>query len=169
MRKIIAYILYLLRKNLYSAKILGVSFGKDCKFIGNPITTFGSEPWAITIGNHVEITYGVQLITHDGALWVLREKKEYNNIDIINKINIGNNVFIGTNCILLGGITIGNNVIIGAGTIVNKNIPDNTVAAGNPVRIIKTINEYEEKIKKLSYKNTKGMSSNKKKEILVGK
>lgn len=43
-------------------------------------TNFGSEPWLITIGNHVEITEGVMFITHDGATWVIRGKKEYEKV-----------------------------------------------------------------------------------------
>lgn len=49
---------------------------------------------------------------------------------------IGDNVSIYTNAVVLGGITIGNNVKIGAGAIVNKNVPDNCVVVGNPMRII---------------------------------
>ncbi len=63
---------------------------------------------------------------------------------------IGNNVYIGNNVIILPGVTIGNNVIIGAGAVVTKNIPDNSVAVGVPARVIKTADEYLEKIKKES-------------------
>lgn len=49
---------------------------------------------------------------------------------------IGNNVELHANCIVIGGIIIGHNVIIGAGAVVNKNVPDNSVVIGNPMRII---------------------------------
>jgi serine acetyltransferase len=49
---------------------------------------------------------------------------------------IGNNVYIGANAVIIGNITIGNNVIIGAATFVNKNISDNAIVVGNPARII---------------------------------
>ena len=49
---------------------------------------------------------------------------------------IGDNVFIGTGAIVIGGIHIGNNVKIGAGTLVNKDVPDNCTVVGNPMRII---------------------------------
>lgn len=60
---------------------------------------------------------------------------------------IGNDVYIGNNVIILPGVTIGNNVIIGAGAVVTKTIPDNSVAVGVPARVIKTADEYLEKIK----------------------
>ena len=63
------------------------------------------------------------------------------------KVKIGNNVFIGQNAMILKGVTIGNNVVIGANSLVNKNIPDNTVYAGNPARYITSIEEYYHKYK----------------------
>ena len=54
---------------------------------------------------------------------------------------IGNNVNIGSNVCIIGGILIGNNVVIGAGSIVVKDIPDNVVVAGNPAKIIRYINK----------------------------
>ena len=52
---------------------------------------------------------------------------------------IGDNVTLGVNVTIIGGITIGNNVIIGAGSVVVKDIPDNSVAVGNPARVIRTL------------------------------
>lgn len=60
---------------------------------------------------------------------------------ISGKPKIGNNVFIGTNTVVLGDITIGNNVVIGACSFVNTNIPSNSIAVGNPARVIKTIDD----------------------------
>lgn len=57
---------------------------------------------------------------------------------------IGDNVLIGANCVIIGGISIGSNVIIGAGSVVVKDIPDNSVAVGNPARVIKTIEPIKE-------------------------
>lgn len=56
-------------------------------------------------------------------------------------VNIGDNVWIGGNCVILPGVTIGNNVVIGAGSVVTKDIPDNVCAAGNPCRVIRKITE----------------------------
>lgn len=60
---------------------------------------------------------------------------------------IGNNVFIGMKSTILKGVHIGNNVIIGANSLVNKDIPDNCVAAGNPCKVIMGLEAYHEKRK----------------------
>ena len=60
-------------------------------------------------------------------------------------VKIGDNVFIGMQTTILKGVHIGNNVIIGANSLVNKDIPDNCVAAGNPCKVIMSLEEYHEK------------------------
>ena len=57
------------------------------------------------------------------------------------KITIGDNVWLGAGVIVLPGVTIGNNVAIGAGSVVNKDIPDNSLAVGNPCRVLRQITE----------------------------
>ena len=52
-------------------------------------------------------------------------------------ITVGDNVWFGGHCVVLGGVTIGNNVVVGAGSVVTKDIPDNAVVAGNPARILR--------------------------------
>lgn len=54
---------------------------------------------------------------------------------------IGNNVYVGTGAIVIGGIRIGNNVKIGAGAVVTKDVPDNCTVVGNPMKIIQHKNE----------------------------
>lgn len=61
-------------------------------------------------------------------------------------ITIGNNVFIGSNSSILYDVQIGDNVIIGAGSLVNKNIPSGSVAAGVPCRVIGKFEDYKCKI-----------------------
>ena len=56
-------------------------------------------------------------------------------------VNIGNNVWIGGTVTILPGVTIGDNVTIGAGSVVTRDIPSNTIAVGNPARVIRTIEE----------------------------
>ena len=63
-----------------------------------------------------------------------------------NKITIGNNVWIGGNSVICPGVTIGDNVVIGAGSVVTKDIPDWSVAAGNPCRVIRKITEADRKL-----------------------
>lgn len=54
-------------------------------------------------------------------------------------VSIGNDVWIGAGVSILPGVKIGNNCVIGAGSVVNKDIPDNSLAVGNPCKVIKQI------------------------------
>lgn len=92
----------------------------------------------LTIGNNVTISNSTILL-HDAAM-----NKELGYVKI-GKIDIGNDVFIGAGSIILPNVKIGNNVIIGVGSVISKDIPDGVVAAGNPIRIIRTYDEYMQK------------------------
>lgn len=96
----------------------------------------------------MHITDGVKFITHDGGTLLYRHLIP--DLEITKPIVVGDNVYIGNNVIILPGVTIGSNVVIGAGAIVSRDIPDNSVAVGVPARVIKTADEYLEKLKKES-------------------
>lgn len=66
-------------------------------------------------------------------------------LEIALPITVGNNVWIGMHVSVLPGVTIGNDVVIGAGSVVNRDIPDGVVAAGNPCRVIRKITEEDKK------------------------
>ncbi len=143
----------------------GLVLGDRCEIY--PTATFGSEPYLITLGNHVRVNAGVQLITHDGGVWVLRDlDRNLNDIDLFGKITIGNNVHIGTNAIIMPGVTIGDNCIIGCGAIVTKDIPSNSIAVGIPARVIETIDQYAEKHQN-HFIHTKNLDSITKKEAVI--
>lgn len=143
----------------------GEKLGVDCEIY--PDVEFGSEPYMITIGNHVRITNGVRFVTHDGGVWVLRNLG-LENADIFGKIEIGDNVHIGWNAIIMPNVSIGNNCVIGAGAVVTKSIPDNSVAVGVPAKVIESIDEYYAKAQnKCVY--TKTLSWEKKKDYLIKK
>lgn len=145
----------------------GAVIGNGCSIFSS--VGLGSEPYLVTIGNHVRLTNNVQLITHDGGVWVLREMyPELSDIDLFGKIKIGNNVHVGTDARIMPGVTIGNNCIIGVGAIVTKDIPDNSIAVGIPARVIKTVDEYKEKNEN-RFEHTKGMTASEKKSYLIKK
>lgn len=129
------------------AKKIGVNFEKGQLHIYGKVF-WGTEPWIITLGKNVYITDGVKFITHDGGTLLYR--KEIPDLEITKPIRIGNNVYMGNNVILLPGVTVGNNVVIGTGAVVTKDIPDHSVVAGVPARVIKSECEYLEKLKKES-------------------
>lgn len=60
-----------------------------------------------------------------------------NDTEKTSPIHIGNHCWIGCNCIVLKGVTIGDGAVVAAGSVVTKNIPPNTLVAGNPAKIIK--------------------------------
>ena len=142
------------------ARHIGVLIGKNCSIASR---YFGTEPYLIEIGNHVQITTDVKFLTHGGG-WIFRKK--YPAFDTFGKIKVGNNVYIGNRTLIMPGVIIGDNVVIGAGSVVTKSIPNNAIVAGNPARIIGNAYELEKKMLPFNL-NTKGLSYNKKKKIIL--
>lgn len=125
----------------------GVKIGSRTT-IFDPRTTIIDEtrPWMISIGDDVQITSGVTILTH-GFDWSVLKGVYGEVLGSSGKVSIGNNVFIGMKSTVLKGVSIGNNVIIGANSLVNRDIPDNCVEAGNPCRVIMSLDEYYKKRK----------------------
>ena len=73
------------------------------------------------------------------AVHPLDAEKRNEGLEYAKPITVGNNVWFGGKVCVLPGVTIGDNVVIGAGSVVNKDIPSNVVAAGNPCKIIKKL------------------------------
>lgn len=126
------------------ARSIGVQMGEDIHFYGMKPAMFSTEPWLIRIGSHVHITSGCQFVTHDGGTLALRHREP--TLEITAPIIVGNHVYIGMNSTVLPGVTIGDNVVIGAGSMVTKDIPAGSVAAGIPARVIKPIDLYFEEL-----------------------
>lgn len=135
----------IMRDPIAYARSIGVKIGKNVHFYAMALGMFSTEPWLITIGDNVYITAGCQFITHDGGTLILR--KEVPDLELTAPITVGNDVYIGMNVTILPGVEIGNWVIIGIGAVVTKDIPDNSVVAGVPARVIKTVDEYLESAK----------------------
>lgn len=107
------------------------------------------EPKLISFGNNVVVASGVTFVTHDVIDKVLN-KMDYNFDFRYNcaPIKVGNNVFIGCNVTILPNVKIGDNVIVAAGSIVTKDIPDNSVVGGNPAKVIGSFDKYVSNRKK---------------------
>lgn len=123
----------------------GADIGERVKIFDPQHTVIDvTRPFMIKIGNDVQITSGVTMLTH-GYDWSVL-KGEYGEITgSCGEIVIGNNCFIGMHTTVLKGVHIGNNCIIGANSLVNKDIPDGYVAAGNHAKLIMTVEEYRKK------------------------
>lgn len=102
--------------------------GKNCGFSGTSIWCFDK----ITVGNNVKVGANVVIMDGDAHQDDPRAGK---NAPVV----IEDNVWIGANVMILKGVTIGRNSLIGAGSVVVKDIPANTVAAGNPCKPIKEL------------------------------
>lgn len=165
LKKIINKIYLKINPNKFYRK-LGVKIGSNVEIYSG--VSFGSEPYLIEIGNDVRISANTMFFTHDGCVHVLRNKFNEPELDRFGKIKVGNNVNIGIGVMILPGVTIGNNCAIGCGAVVTKDIPDNSVAAGVPAKVIETIDEYYRKVKP-KCDNTKLMTSKGKKDYLLKK
>ena len=86
--------------------------------------------YLLIIGDNVTLAAGCRVLLHDAST---KKIFGYSKTGIVF---IGNNVFVGSQAIILPNVRIGSNVIIGAGAVVSKDIPDNSVVAGNPARVI---------------------------------
>lgn len=142
------------------ARHLGVNIGKDCLIATR---RWSSEPYLITIGNHVQVTEGVWFHTHGGGNSIRAEVPDY---DSFGKIIIKDWAYIGSGSHILPGVTIGEGALVAAGSIVTKSVPPYTVVGGNPARVICTIEDYKRKNIKYNTK-TYGMSVEEKKRILL--
>ena len=134
-------------------------------------SAFGTEPFLIKVGSGCLFSGGTSFITHDGAVMLINKMKDITDSEgklvKMSPIIIGDNVYIGLRCIIMPGVRIGNNVIIGAGSIVTKDIPDNSVYAGNPARFICDLQTYAEKTIKSDkvWRNLDGTSPEEKRKF----
>lgn len=113
----------------------GLKVGENFTRMGGVIID-PSHCWHVSIGNNVTLAPNVHILAHDAST------KVFLNYTRVANTKIGDNVFVGAGSIVLPGVTIGNNVVIGAGSIVVNDIPDGSVAAGNPARVFKSIEAF---------------------------
>ena len=105
----------------------------NCKntFIGENVCFDTNYPENIEIQEGVYVTRGCVILAH----YFNAKKRKFD----VGKVVIKKNAFIGCNTVICKAVVIGENAVIGAGSIVNKDIPDNEIWAGNPVRFIRKI------------------------------
>lgn len=117
---------------------------------------FPSDPKLLKLGNNVVICTEVRFLGHDRIDIILNGlfKHELENIGenyskFYEPIEVGNNVFIGSDTVILPGVQIGDNTIIGAGAVVTKDLPPGKVWGGVPARCIGEFSTFIEKRKKV--------------------
>lgn len=152
-----------LKKLIKNGLTVGKNFSKQQGCFIDP-----SFCWLVTIGNNVTFSLRVTILAHDASTAKLLDYTK------IGAVNIGNNCFLGANTTVLPGVTIGDNCVIGANSVVTKDIPENSVAAGNPARVICSVEEYRSKNQALlgstrsfseAYTTRQNVSDEKKQEV----
>ena len=124
-----------LRKNKIFKNI-----GKNCTIMERKVPLYSK---LISIGDNVHLASKVLLVTHDIVHLCLNNMGNNGGVrEKIGCIDIGNNVFVGSNTTILYDVKIGNNVIIGAGSLVCKDITDNVVVAGVPAKIVGRFDDF---------------------------
>ena len=113
----------------------GLEVGRDVAILPDVYIDY-SHYWHVSIGDEVTLAPYVKIIAHDAST---RRHLGYTRI---GKIRIEDRVFVGAGSIILPGVTIGQNSIIGAGSVVTSSIPENVVAAGNPAKVICTLEAF---------------------------
>lgn len=142
----------------------GARIGEDV-FIYSPNTTMidSTSAYLLTIGDHVRITNGVRILTHDYA-W--SAAKGYSSEAVMagailgaqSPVKIGSHVFIGMDAIITRGVTIGDHVIIGAGSVVTKDCEANSVYAGNPAKRICSMEAFWHKRKAMQFQEARTLA-----------
>ena len=141
---------------------LGVRIGEDVSIYSPTHTEIDVTcPWLLSIGDHVRISRGVVILTHDFSWSVLKLLPENPGcvLGAQSPVSIGNNVFLGMNAIVTRGVTIGDNVVIGAGSVVTKDCESNWVYAGVPAQKIMPIEDFYNKRKELQIHEAMAMAN----------
>lgn len=131
------------KKALYFSELKsrGLRIGENVSFAGD-VFLDPSHCYLISIGNNVTFAPNVRLIAHDAST---KRALGYTRFE---QIVIGDNCFIGDSVIILPGVTVGADSIVGAGSIVTKSVPSNSIAVGNPARVVCVRSDFLERRKK---------------------
>lgn len=139
-------------RNIYMFFLTKAHKINGVRFIGNPRfihqNAILDASGGVSLGNNIVISTGVLLLTHDYSITtglISINEKPITDIAIKMPIIIGDNCFIGANSTLLPGTILGQNIIVGAGSIVKGTIPDYSIIAGNPAKLISDIRPWIQK------------------------
>ncbi|MBN4062202.1 MAG: hypothetical protein COA57_16140 [Flavobacteriales bacterium] len=117
----------------YTSRVL---YHKNIK-VGNRSAPGNNSGCYIQGRNGIEIGHNLRMGPNVGLISANHDLNNYDRWVKSEPIRIGDNVWVGMNSVVMPGIKIGHNVVIGADSVVNKDIPSNSIAAGNPCEIIK--------------------------------
>ena len=134
------------KRAIYLKKVFA-SVGDGCTIMSRKVPLY---PELISIGNNVHLASSVYLTVHDIThIMINRYLAGVGSKNRVKEkmgcIQIGDNVFIGSGSTVLGNVKIGSNVVIGAYSLVNRDIPDNSVAVGTPAKVIRTFDSFVDK------------------------
>lgn len=136
-KKILQEFLYRLRGDYTTEQLIkmGMKVGENFKRLKGVILD-PSHCWLISIGKNVTMAPRVHILCHDAST------KQFLGYTKIGRVNIGDNVFIGAESVVLPGVSIGNNVIVGANSTVTHDVPDGMVVVGSPARFLCSLDDY---------------------------
>lgn len=117
------------------------NIGKNCSI---KIYTNITDPYLTYIGNNVQLS-ACSIFAHDGSIAMLCNAYE-KKLDRVGPVKILDNVYIGHQAIILPSVTIGPNSIVAAGAIVTKDVPEGSIVAGNPAKVIGSLNDLVKKL-----------------------
>ena len=121
----------------------GVRIGKN-PVILYPSYIDGRLPYLLEIGDDVVISLYVTILTHDAT------SAYAGDLIKVGRVRIHDHVFIGANTTIMCNVNIGPHAIVGAGSVVSRDVPPNSVVAGNPAKLVCSLDQFKAKHRELS-------------------
>jgi len=120
----------------------GVRIGRNCVIL-YPSYIDGRLPYLLEIGDDVVISLYVTILTHDAAsAWA-------GDLVKVGRVRINDQVFIGANTTVMCNVAIGPNAIVGAGSVISRDVPPDSVVAGNPAKLVCSMEKFKAKHREL--------------------
>jgi acetyltransferase-like isoleucine patch superfamily enzyme len=125
----------------YFHRARGIRIGKDV-FLGSLVILDDAYPEYITIEDHVQVSAGAKIVTHDSSFHNVFEGRVPTQI---RPVVIKRHAYIGSGALILPGVTVGEKAIVGAGAVVTKDVPARAIVVGVPAVVVGTIDEKVDK------------------------